>query len=120
MTNTGNAALSEVTLTDTRCDPAGPTGDVPNGIVPSGAGAWTYCVSPHVPGKRSHFGFLSDTRSSAVSGRLLTDSEHAQRNDVTGTPTLFVGPTGGTLTKVELASATDLASIEKANAAVER
>jgi protein-disulfide isomerase len=59
----------------------------------------------------------SDAGSSAVSDRLVTDSEHAQRDDVTGTPTLFVGPTGGTLTKVELASATDLASIEKAIAA---
>ena len=56
----------------------------------------------------------SDAGSGAVSDRLVADSEHAQRNDVTGTPTLFVGPTGGTLTKIELASPTDLASIEKA------
>lgn len=60
---------------------------------------------------------LSDAGSSAIAGRLAADTAQAQADGVQGTPTILVGPTGGEVTQVELASASDLASIERAIAA---
>jgi protein-disulfide isomerase len=57
---------------------------------------------------------LSDAGSSAVSDKLTADNEQARVDDVRATPTILVGPTGGELEKVELASATDFAAVEQA------
>lgn len=60
---------------------------------------------------------LADADSGAVADTLAADSARAEQDGVRGTPTIFVGPTGGTLSQVQLASATDLAAIEQAIAA---
>ena len=64
---------------------------------------------------------LEDMDSAAVSRLLEEHAEEAERRNVTGTPTILVGPTGGELTRVQLSSATDVAAVESAiAAAVER
>jgi protein-disulfide isomerase len=57
---------------------------------------------------------LQEMDSAAVSNLLEEHAEEAERREVTGTPTIFVGPTGGELTRVTLSSATDVAAVEKA------
>ncbi len=60
---------------------------------------------------------LAEMDSAAVSTLLEEHAEEAERRKVTGTPTIFVGPTGGELTRVTLSSATDVAAVERAIAA---
>jgi protein-disulfide isomerase len=60
---------------------------------------------------------FEDMDSAAVSRLLEDHAEEAERRSVTGTPTIFVGPTGGELTRVALSSATDVAAVEQAIAA---
>lgn len=57
---------------------------------------------------------LSDADSDATADQLAEDRARAEKDEVTGTPTILVGPTGGRLTKVELTSAADIASIKRA------
>jgi protein-disulfide isomerase len=64
---------------------------------------------------------LEEMDSPAVSRLLEGHAGEAERRDVTGTPTIFVGPTGGELSRVRLSSATDVAAIERAiDAAAQR
>jgi protein-disulfide isomerase len=60
---------------------------------------------------------LVEMDSDAVSTLLEEHAEEAERRSVTGTPTIFVGPTGGELTRVQLSSANDVAAVERAIAA---
>jgi protein-disulfide isomerase len=55
-----------------------------------------------------------DMDSDAVSDLLDDHAAEAERRRVDSTPTLFVGPTGGDLARVQLASPTDLDSVERA------
>lgn len=63
---------------------------------------------------------LEEMNSDAVSELLEEHAEEAERRDVTGTPTVFVGPTGRELRRVTLSSATDVAAVERAIAAAQR
>lgn len=58
-----------------------------------------------------------DMDSGAVSDLLAEHAEEAERRGVRSTPTIFVGPTGGELKRVQRTSATDVASIDEAIAA---
>lgn len=60
---------------------------------------------------------VSDAGSSAVADKLAADNAKAQADGVTGTPTILVGRTGDKPTRVELQTASDLPSIERAIAA---
>jgi protein-disulfide isomerase len=60
-----------------------------------------------------------DMESEAVSGLLAAHAAEAERREVSGTPTIFVGPTGGELSRVELAGATDVEALEQAIAAAQ-
>jgi protein-disulfide isomerase len=61
---------------------------------------------------------LVDEMDSDAVSRLLQDhANEAERRNVTATPTIFVGPTGGELEKVTLTSPSDVAPIEQAIAA---
>jgi protein-disulfide isomerase len=60
---------------------------------------------------------VEDMESDAVSDLLAEHAQEAERRGVRSTPTIFVGPTGGELKRVQLKSATDVASIDKAIAA---
>jgi protein-disulfide isomerase len=63
---------------------------------------------------------LEEMNSDAVSRLLEEHAEEAERRNVSGTPTIFVGPTGGELSRVALTSATDVAAVERAIAAAAR
>jgi protein-disulfide isomerase len=58
-----------------------------------------------------------DMTSGGVSGLLKDHAAEAERREVSATPTILVGKTGGELRKVTLASATDVAALEQAIAA---
>jgi protein-disulfide isomerase len=60
-----------------------------------------------------------DMDSDAVSDLLAAHADEAERRAVNGTPTIFVGPTGGELTRVELAGPTDVEALEQAIAAAQ-
>jgi protein-disulfide isomerase len=60
-----------------------------------------------------------DMDSGAISDLLSRHADEAERRGVDGTPTIFVGPTGGELTRVELAGATDVEALEQAIAAAQ-
>ncbi len=61
----------------------------------------------------------SDMDSAAVSDLIDEHAADAERRGVNSTPTVFVGPTGGELRRVTLASATDVAAVEQAIAAAD-
>jgi protein-disulfide isomerase len=60
---------------------------------------------------------VEEMDSDAVSDLLAEHAQEAERRGVRSTPTIFVGPTGGELKRVQRKSATDVASIDKAIAA---
>jgi protein-disulfide isomerase len=59
----------------------------------------------------------SDMDSGGVSDLVEEHAADAERRRVTGTPGIFVGPTGGELSRVTLTSVTDVAAIDEAIAA---
>ena len=63
---------------------------------------------------------VDDMDSGIVSDTLHHHAEEAQERGVIGTPTFFVGPTGGELRKVEIADPTDIAPIQRAIARAAR
>jgi protein-disulfide isomerase len=60
---------------------------------------------------------VDDMDSGAVSELLSEHADEAERRDVSATPTIFVGPTGGKLTQVLIDGPTDVAAVERAIAA---
>jgi protein-disulfide isomerase len=60
---------------------------------------------------------LEDMDSSAVSKLIEEHADEAERRGVRGTPSIFVGPTGGELKRVQLESVTDVAPVDEAIAA---
>jgi protein-disulfide isomerase len=60
---------------------------------------------------------LDDMESEEVAELVAGHAAEAKRRGVDSTPTVLVGPTGGELELVQLASASDLAAVEKAIAA---
>ena len=58
--------------------------------------------------------FGEDMDSGGVSKLLKDHADEAERREVTATPTILVGKTGGDLRKVTLASANDVAALEQA------
>jgi len=62
---------------------------------------------------------VDDMESGAVSDLIAEHAADAERRGVNSTPTVLVGPTGGELTQVTLASPSDVESIEQAIAAAD-
>jgi len=62
---------------------------------------------------------VNDMESGAVSDLIAEHAGDAERRGVNSTPTVLVGPTGGELTHVTLASPSDVESIEQAIAAAD-
>jgi protein-disulfide isomerase len=60
---------------------------------------------------------VDDMDSGAVSELLSEHADEAELREVSATPTVFVGPTGGKLTKVPIEGPTDVAAVERAIAA---
>jgi protein-disulfide isomerase len=63
---------------------------------------------------------LADADSTEVAEKLAADAQDADSRGVQSTPTILVGPTGGDLEEVQLETATDVASVERAIDAVEQ
>ncbi len=57
---------------------------------------------------------VDDMDSDAVSALLAGQAREAEERGVDSTPTIFVGPTGGELQRVQLSSPADLAGLEQA------
>jgi protein-disulfide isomerase len=60
---------------------------------------------------------VADMDSDAISDLLEEHADEAKQRGINSTPTILVGKTGGELTKVDLASPSDVTSVERAIAA---